>query len=459
MYLPRAKYLCAVLLGLAITGCNEQDIQYRVKSPEPIPEVPENPVSQVSTSGQPPINDVAPGSNAPGMAVAPVAPSTGSPSAPQAVDFNAPRPSEPIRSVAIKGIQVPVPLRYRQQETPSRMRAAQFDVPATATDDETRTELVAFHFGADQGGSMEENAERWFRQFRPHAAGENPLVRFEQDADVNGLKVARIVLEGIYEPGPMAQGRSVPDPNARWSMDAVMVEGGPEGSVFLRLTGPAEAVRAESAVMAAMASLVSPVRPDAAVAADGTMGRLVTAHAGDAPAATVDAGEAVPPRADGLAKVEAPGVTFAIPADWQQLPQSSTMRAFSFRIPGDASAGEGEMAVFYFGENGGGSVDENIDRWGNQVSDDGRPVGRAGTIEKTTVGPFSLTSYYAEGTYNPGATAGTGAGPQRGHALLGVIIEGGARGPLYLRFTGPEATIRRHRPGIAVVLQSLTSPD
>ena len=68
------------------------------------------------------------------------------------------------RSTEAAGLRFSVPGDWARVPAPSDMRAAQFRVPHTGADAEDG-ELVLFFFGKGQGGSAEQNVERWTGQF------------------------------------------------------------------------------------------------------------------------------------------------------------------------------------------------------------------------------------------------------------------------------------------------------
>ena len=64
-----------------------------------------------------------------------------------------------------------------------------------------------------------------------------------------------------------------------------------------------------------------------------------------------------------------------VPAEWTEQTPSSSMRKAQYALPKVSGDGEdGELAVFYFGQGQGGSVEANIERWIGQISQpDGSP--------------------------------------------------------------------------------------
>lgn len=399
---------------LLLTACNEEDVLYKTQSREEIP--PVNTGVQMAAHG---------------AMEAPSAPGGLPP--PMVVDFDLKEPARSMIAHTIEGVVIPIPEGYDEGEAPSDMRAAEFFVPNAEGE---RGELVVFHFGADQGGGMMANAARWAGQFEPPAGEQSPVLGFFADPDVNGLRVSRLLLGGTWSGGMAGGSMEASGPAEDWGMDAIIIEGGPNGSLFVRLTGPIDLVERESEAMRFLASNVAPA---ARLAAD--------------PRETVSPGE--------LALVQAPGVQFAIPADWRRVEPESSMRSLQFAIPAEEGA-EAEFVLFYFGPEGGGSVDENLERWASQMKqpDGSSPLDRA-TIERTEINGLKLASVYAEGTYAPiamGPMAPVPA-PIEDHALMGIIISDGEKGPLYIRITGPKETMNIVHDDLAIMLGSIAPAE
>jgi hypothetical protein len=133
---------------------------------------------------------------------------------------------------SVAGIHWSIPKRWTEQgQRP--MRVATYTIPAAEGDAETG-ECAIFYFGNDQGGTVDQNIERWIGQFEP--AGVPARTR----KDVNGLKVTLVQVAGAYlaPAGPMMQSSGKKE---NFRLLGAIVEG-PEGSVFYKFTGPAKTV-------------------------------------------------------------------------------------------------------------------------------------------------------------------------------------------------------------------------
>lgn len=132
----------------------------------------------------------------------------------------------------VAGIQWTVPARWISKgERP--FRAATYTVPAVQGDPEAADCGVSY-FGADQGGAVDMNIERWVSQFE--ASG--PPAR--SGREVSGMKVSLVQIAGAYlaPAGPMMAPTGKKE---NFRLLGAIVEG-PQGSVFFKLTGPAATV-------------------------------------------------------------------------------------------------------------------------------------------------------------------------------------------------------------------------
>ena len=131
------------------------------------------------------------------------------------------------------------PSSWVEEQPSSRMRQAQFRLPAGEEGGEA-AELVVFYFGG-QGGSVQANIDRWLGQFR-NADG-SPVSRAQATLSthsVEGMNVTVVDAEGTYQSssGPMMRpGPAKPD----FRMLAAIVES-PSGPWFFKLTGPRKTV-------------------------------------------------------------------------------------------------------------------------------------------------------------------------------------------------------------------------
>lgn len=173
--------------------------------------------------------------------------------------------------------------------------------------------------------------------------------------------------------------------------------------------------------------------------------------ASSAPESGSEAGGApivVPPSGE----AQDPGVSWTVPKRWGQEPERA-MRLATYSIPaaaGDASGAE--CAVFYFGPQQGGGVDENISRWVGQFEN-------ASTPERTSreVGGMKVSRVRVSGAYlAPSGPMMESQGSRPGSMLLGAIVEG-PRGAVFFKLTGPQKSVQAASKEFDAVLASMRS--
>lgn len=171
------------------------------------------------------------------------------------------------------------------------------------------------------------------------------------------------------------------------------------------------------------------------------------------PATTPAPTAATPPAAASGAPTAA-GLLWTPPEGWTVRPPSSQMRALEMTAPaapGDAEPPE--LVVLHFGTNGAGSVEDNLERWARQVTDEaGQPV--VPTVETLESGALKIYKLSTRGIYASGMPGGA-ITPKPNSAMLAAIVENGPAGPVYIRFTGPAASIDAQEPAFEALLRAL----
>jgi hypothetical protein len=130
------------------------------------------------------------------------------------------------------------------------------------------------------------------------------------------------------------------------------------------------------------------------------------------------------------------GLKFERPADWSWIPVQSPMRKAQLLVPGMDPKSGADITFFHFGAGGGGSVEENIQRWLRQFQN----AGGAEKVEKKELGGKQVTLVSTEGTFSSGMPGGPSA-PMAGYALLGAIVED-SEGNVFVKMTGPKVTVQ-----------------
>jgi hypothetical protein len=130
--------------------------------------------------------------------------------------------------------------------------------------------------------------------------------------------------------------------------------------------------------------------------------------------------------------------TFTRPPTWQWVESTSKMRKAQLKVSDEATKAGADVAFYYFGTNGAGSVQANVDRWLKQFAEPSDQINAK--IDHTTVGKTKLTYVQAEGTYNSGMPGGPTT-PMAGYALIGAILESD-QGNVFVRMTGPKEFVK-----------------
>ena len=111
----------------------------------------------------------------------------------------------------------------------------------------------------------------------------------------------------------------------------------------------------------------------------------------------------------------------------------------------------GEMAIFYFGQGQGGSVEANVQRWIGQFQNTTGPAKRS----TQKINGFSVTTIELAGAYlfspSPMSPEKT---PKPGYKMLGAIVEA-PEGPVFFKFTAPVKTLAANESAFQTMLKSI----
>lgn len=140
-----------------------------------------------------------------------------------------------------------------------------------------------------------------------------------------------------------------------------------------------------------------------------------------------------------------------VPAGWTPQVPSSPMRLAQFTA--GSREGSADAAVFHFGLAGGGTVQENIDRWASQfLAEGGKPA--TPVVSKATASGMPVTWVALDGRY----ARGTGTGPQgeaaAGQSLRVAVLETPA-GNLFFQLWGDRAAVARQEGVFRLMVQGL----
>jgi hypothetical protein len=112
------------------------------------------------------------------------------------------------------------------------------------------------------------------------------------------------------------------------------------------------------------------------------------------------------------------------------------------------------IECIFFSFAGGGTTEDNINRWASQVLD---VEGQPSTPSLTTfeVNGLSVTTVALRGTYMSGMPGAGERTPEPDSLFLGAIIENGPQGPVYIRMVGQSAAMDELREPWEMLVRSM----
>lgn len=147
--------------------------------------------------------------------------------------------------------------------------------------------------------------------------------------------------------------------------------------------------------------------------------------------------------------VTSAGIQWTVPAGWTEQPPRQ-MRLATYVVPAAKGAEAGECGVFYFGKGQGGTLEENISRWGAQFEGSPAPV-----TSVETVAGMKVHRAQTSGTYlAPAGPMMQSSGKKPGYRLLGAIVEA-PDGLVFFKCTGPAPTIAAGERGFEGMVKSI----
>jgi len=119
------------------------------------------------------------------------------------------------------------------------MRAAQYLIPGPAGD----VTLAVFYFGVGQGGSIDDNLQRWWGQFEQPDGRPSAAVAQRTERTVGTLPVTVTTLVGRSRGGGGMMGAAAEPPRDDQMLLGAIVTT-PRGPWFFKMTGPRATVEA-----------------------------------------------------------------------------------------------------------------------------------------------------------------------------------------------------------------------
>lgn len=150
-------------------------------------------------------------------------------------------------------------------------------------------------------------------------------------------------------------------------------------------------------------------------------------------------------------------LTFHPPAAWHTRTPASSMRVAEFVIPhapGDPE--DAELIVYYFGAQGGGGAQANIDRWIGQMQGPGRKsAADSAKTESRTINGLAISEVDVSGTYVAEVRPGSSEHYNKPDFRLIAAVVNTPNGPYYIKLTGPARTVAAAKPAYDGFLSSL----
>ncbi|MGE0784416.1 MAG: hypothetical protein AB7S26_01920 [Sandaracinaceae bacterium] len=163
----------------------------------------------------------------------------------------APDPETPVYMAGGVGWEAEEPLVYEQPD--NDMRAAQYTV--RGHDDAVLT-VSSFEPHVGGGGDVQENLDRWLGQMEAPGGMSSREAANITTMTRNDLSITRVDLRGTFV-GRRGMSDDM-EAHPGWRLLGAIVEGGPEGLVFFKMTGPDDGVTAAEEAFDHMLDSVHP---------------------------------------------------------------------------------------------------------------------------------------------------------------------------------------------------------
>lgn len=253
----RSQYLAAAVIVAAMamaTSCKDEQRLYATEGDQPAAPVQEQTTGMMGElpPGHPPLFD--PSQLPPGHPPLAGTMEGGMP------DVTAPpedRPrlgaDTPVRPIEIQGVTMALPQSWEATQPASSMRVAQYRIPAA--EGSTEGEAIVFYFGPNEGGDAMSNVVRWIGQMGLDEGFEPVVYQLKS----GGLTITEVYAEGTLMPSGMGSGPTAPVAGS--ALYGVVVEGGPQGSLFIKVTGGAATLQEQMPAFASLIDSLAVVAP------------------------------------------------------------------------------------------------------------------------------------------------------------------------------------------------------
>ena len=136
---------------------------------------------------------------------------------------------------------------------------------------------------------------------------------------------------------------------------------------------------------------------------------------------------------------------YKVPDGWVAGQPTSKMRVAQFKLPkAEGDNEDGELVLYYFGANQGGTAEANIDRWISQIQQaDGSSSKDKAKTESLTVNGLKITTVDVSGRYTAEMAPGSGKFYDNTNYRLRAAVIEAPKGNYFLKLVGPAKTVGR----------------
>ena len=147
---------------------------------------------------------------------------------------------------------------------------------------------------------------------------------------------------------------------------------------------------------------------------------------------------------------------YRVPDGWVAGQPSSKMRVAQFKLPkADSDSEDGELVLYYFGANQGGTAEANIDRWISQIQQtDGSSSKDKAKTESLTVNGLKITTVDVAGRYTAEMAPGSGKFYDNANYRLRAAVIETPKGNYFVKLVGPAKTVGRWEQSFTDYLKS-----
>lgn len=155
-------------------------------------------------------------------------------------------------------------------------------------------------------------------------------------------------------------------------------------------------------------------------------------------------------------KLGPPELRFKAPAEWVVEKPSSSMRLAQYKLPkAEGDSEDASLVLYFFGENQGGSVQANLERWVSQFEQpDGSSSSVKSKLETITVNRLKISTIDLAGTYVGETAPGSGVRHNNPDYRLRAAVIETPKGAHYVKLVGPSKTVSRWEKEYNSYLQS-----